>query len=312
MACPPWPALTKPILQLANDGEEHRTSDEAEAIADRLNLTDEDRRETISSGGRRFNNRLYWAVSHLVKAELLEKTKRGHYRITEAGRAVVAADPPLIDDAYFRQNVPAWRQNWDAASARNQAEGEKTTGSTESTDPDPSTESPEERMESANDEIRAALADEILAAVKDQTPTFFEELVVRVIVKMGYGGTLRDAGQALGRSGDGGVDGIIKEDRLGLDTIYLQAKRYTDVSVGRPEVQAFVGALQGVRARKGIFITTSTFASTAKEYVQHIDTKVVLIDGQTLANYMIDFGVGVTTVNTYEVKRIDSDFFVED
>ena len=312
MACPPWPAMAKPILKLASDGNEHRTSEAAETVADRMQLSEEDLRETISSGGRRYTNRMYWAVSHLAKAELVEKTKRGYFRITDAGRTVLADDPPILDDAYFREHVPAWQKNWDAASARNQAENASDTAAATNKAVEPSSESPEERMESANDEIRSALADEILTAIKDLSPTFFEQLVVRVIVKMGYGGTLRDAGQALGKSGDGGVDGIIKEDRLGLDTIYLQAKRYSDVSVGRPEVQAFVGALQGVRARKGIFITTSTFALTAEEYVKHIDTKVVLIDGQTLANYMIDFSVGVTTVSTYDVKRIDSDFFVED
>ncbi len=304
--------MAKPLLQLASDGKEHRGADAADVVADMLQLSEADRRETISSGGRRFNNRLHWAISHLVKAELLIKTRRGHFRITDAGRQVLADDPPLLDDAYFREHVPAWKANWDAASARRKAKSKPTDGPAAPEDGVTPTESPEERMEAANDEIRSALADEILAAVKDLSPTFFEQLVVRVIVKMGYGGTLRDAGQALGRSGDGGVDGIIKEDRLGLDTIYLQAKRYRDGNVGRPEVQAFVGALQGFRARKGIFITTSAFANTAEQYVQHIDTKVVLIDGQTLADYMIDFGVGVTTVSTYEVKRIDSDFFVEE
>lgn len=304
--------MAKPLLQLASDGEMHRTTDAAEAVADMLQLSEADRRETITSGGRRYVNRTNWAVSHLVKAELLEKPKRGWFRITDEGRKTAAADPPLIDGAYLVEHYPVFKKNWDAASARNKAKRRGTNPQTTGDDPAASTESPEERMEAANDEIRSALADEILAAVKDLSPTFFEQLVVRVIVKMGYGGTLRDAGQALGRSGDGGVDGIIKEDRLGLDTIYLQAKRYREGNVGRPEVQAFVGALQGFRARKGIFITTSAFASTAEQYVQHIDTKVVLIDGQTLADYMIDFGVGVTTINTYEVKRIDSDFFVED
>lgn len=305
--------MAKPLLELASDGQTHRTTEAAETVADRLDLSEADRRETISSGGRRYVNRTSWAVSHLVKAELLEKPKRGWFRITDAGREAVAKNPPLMDAAYLDQTFPVFRQNWEAASARNRAKREAVEGAhTSSTRTAAVDESPEERMETANDEIRSALAEEILDSVKEMSPTFFEQLVVRVIVKMGYGGTLRDAGQALGRSGDGGVDGIIKEDRLGLDTIYLQAKRYRDGNVGRPEVQAFVGALQGFRARKGIFITTSAFASTAEQYAQNIDTKVVLIDGQTLADYMIDFGVGVTTVNTYEVKRLDSDFFVED
>ncbi len=302
--------MTKPVLQLARDGAPHRTADAAEIVADHLRLSDEDRRETISSGGRRYVNRTSWAVSHLLKAELLEKPKRGWFRITDAGQEAVLQAPAIIDEDYLAQHFPAWVTNWASASTRNRKvnlPAVKPAG-----DEVINRESPEERIEAAHDEIRSALRNEILTTIKDMSPSFFEKLVIRMIVTMGYGGTLRDAGQALGKSGDGGVDGIIKEDRLGLDTIYLQAKRYSEGSVGRPDVQAFVGALQGVRAKKGIFITTTTFAQTAHDYVKNIETKVVLIDGQQLADYMIDFGVGVTTVNTFDVKRLDSDFFVDD
>lgn len=170
-------------------------------------------------------------------------------------------------------------------------------------------QTPEETLEQAYLQLRNELASELLDQLKEMSPQAFERLVVELLVKMGYGGSLKDAGKAIGQSGDGGIDGIIKEDKLGLDTIYLQAKRYTDQPIGRPAIQGFVGALQGVRARKGIFITTSRFADTAVAYAGNIDTKVVLIDGEQLASYMIDFDLGVTRSRTFEVKRIDSDYF---
>jgi len=170
---------------------------------------------------------------------------------------------------------------------------------------------PEEALEAAYQGLRNGLIDEILGTVKACSPAFFEELVVDLIVKMGYGGSKREAGQAIGRSGDEGIDGIIKEDRLGLDIIYIQAKRWEAV-VGRPEIQKFAGALQGQRARKGIFIATSSFSRDAYDYVRNIDTKIILIDGRTLAEYMIDNNVGVTVEASYELKRIDGDYFAED
>lgn len=169
---------------------------------------------------------------------------------------------------------------------------------------------PEEAIESAYQGLRQQLAQELLAKILTCTPTFFEYLVVELLVKMGYGGSRKDAGERIGQSGDGGVDGIIKEDRLGLDTIFIQAKRWQG-SVGRPEIQKFVGALQGQRARKGVFITTSTYTADATAYVGQIDTKVVLIDGQKLASFMIDFDVGVSPAASYTVKRIDFDYFEE-
>ena len=169
-------------------------------------------------------------------------------------------------------------------------------------------QTPHEALERAYDRLRSELAADILSTIKGSDPTLFEEIVVDLIVKMGYGGSRKDAGQAIGRKGDEGIDGIIKEDRLGLDIIYLQAKRW-EGSVGRPEIQKFAGALDGQRARKGIFITTSEFTKEAEDYVSRIDKKIILIDGVTLARLMIDFGVGVTSVVTYEVKKIDSDYF---
>jgi restriction system protein len=166
-------------------------------------------------------------------------------------------------------------------------------------------------MDEAYTAIREALADDILEKVMTCSPRFFENLVVTLLVKMGYGGTRQDAGEAIGRSGDGGIDGIIKEDRLGLDVIYLQAKRWDGI-VSRPEIQKFAGALQGRRARKGVFITTSNFSKEARDFASAIDNKIILMDGNELAEYMIDFNVGVSTQNSYEIKRLDSDYFVEE
>ena len=170
---------------------------------------------------------------------------------------------------------------------------------------------PEETFESAYQELRDSLASELLDSILNNTPEFFEHLVVKLLVKMGYGGSIKDAGQAIGRSGDEGIDGIIKEDKLGLDVIYIQAKRWQG-SVGRPEIQKFVGALHGQRAKKGVFITTGTFTKDAEQYVSTIDPKVVLIDGNRLVDLMIDYNLGVSTVDTYEIKKIDTDFFIEE
>jgi restriction system protein len=172
-------------------------------------------------------------------------------------------------------------------------------------------QTPEEGIEAAYQRVREQLAQELLQTVKSCSPTFFERLVVDLLVKMGYGGTRRDAGQAIGRTGDGGIDGIIKEDRLGLDIVYIQAKRW-DNTVGRPQIQQFAGALQGQRARKGVFITTSAFSQAAQEYVSRLDSKIVLIDGETLAQLMMDYDIGVATIATYDLKRIDSDYFIEE
>ena len=174
-----------------------------------------------------------------------------------------------------------------------------------------SVRTPEESLEGAYRTLRLDLSNDIVERVKSCSPAFFERLVVELLVKMGYGGTLQDAGQAIGKSGDGGIDGIIKEDRLGLDVIYLQAKRW-EGTVSRPELQKFAGALQGRRAKKGVFITTSDFTKEAREFAAAIDNKIILIDGDELAEIMIDFSVGVSPVNTYEIKRIDSDYFVEE
>ena len=247
-----------------------------------------------------FDNRLNWARTFLKKAAVLESTKRGVHKITKRGLEILKKKPTRVDMSYLSQ----FQEFKDFRALRH--------AKPEEVEPelDP-TKTPEESLESAYQKLRGDLATDLIQRLKTCSPSFFERLVVEVIVKMGYGGTRKDAGRAIGTSGDGGIDGIIKEDKLGLDAIYIQAKRWEN-TVGRPEIQKFVGALTGQRAKKGLFITTATFSSEAEDYVSRIDAKVVLIDGESLAQLMIDHNVGVSTINTYEVKKIDSDYFSEE
>lgn len=236
----------------------------------------------------------------MKKAALIEPTKRGIHKITKRGLDVLKKKPESIDVNYLAQ----FQEFKDFRALRHAKQEEES-------ELDLNGKTPEESLEGAYQKIRSDLAAELLQRLKSSSPSFFERLVVEVIVKMGYGGSRKDAGKAIGKSGDGGIGGIIKEDKLGLDAIYIQAKRWEN-TVGRPEIQKFVGALTGQRARKGLFITTSDFTADADDYVSRIDAKVVLIDGETLAQLMIDHGVGVSTVGTYEIKKIDSDYFSEE
>lgn len=249
-----------------------------------------------------FNNRVGWANSYLKKAGLLASPRRGALRITPRGKQILGDNPIKIDVKYL-ERFPEFIDFREAS--RNNREATTLTSVGISTE-----QTPEETLELAHQSLRLSLAQDILSRILSCSPAFFERLVVELLVKMGYGGSRRDAGERVGQSGDGGVDGIIKEDRLGLDTIYIQAKRWQG-SVGRPEIQKFVGALQGQRAKKGVFITTSSYTADAIDYASRIDTKVVLIDGQLLANLMMDFDVGVSISASYTVKRIDSDYFEE-
>jgi restriction system protein len=275
-----------------------------EALAENFNLTDEEKRQLLPSGQQAtFDNRVGWARTYLKKARLLKYTRRGHFRITERGKSVLENNPSRIDRNYLKKfsefvDFITPDPEEETKASRLSVEEEKQT--------------PEEHIEHAYQRVRKSLVKEILQTIQDQSPAFFERLVIDLLVKMGYGGTRKDAGQAVGRSGDGGIDGIIKEDRLGLDIMYIQAKRWNQKTVGRPEIQKFAGALQGRRAKKGIFITTSSFSQTARDYVSRIDSKIVLIDGETLAQLMIDFNIGVTAIASYEIKRIDSDYFTEE
>jgi restriction system protein len=301
MAIPDYQSIMMPLLKLASDGQEHFLRDAIEALADEFALADEERRELLPSGRQAiFTNRVAWARTYLKEAGLLETTRRAYFRITDRGRQVIAEKPPKVDVKYLEQ-FPEFIEF--RARKRDKEEISEGEGISEAT--------PDESLEAAYQKVRKDLEQELLKQVKQSSPAFFEKLVIDLLVKIGYGGTRRDAGRAVGKTGDGGIDGIINEDRLGLDTIYIQAKRW-DGAVGRPEIQKFAGALQGQRAKKGIFITTSNFTSDAHDYVSRIDSKIVLIDGDLLAQLMIDHNVGVSTSATYDIKRIDSDYFSED
>ena len=301
MTIPDYQSIMLPLLELTADGSEHSLREAIESLSSQLGVSEDERRELLPSGRQpTFDNRVGWARTYMKKAGLLESTRRGYFRITKRGLDVLDQQPAQIDTAYLRQ-FPEFVE-FQTPKQRDKEEiqlklDESTT--------------PEEEIESAYQKLRDDLSTELLEMVKGSSAAFFEQLVVDLLVAMGYGGTRKDAGQAIGRSGDGGIDGIIKEDRLGLDIVYLQAKKW-DSTVGRPEIQKFAGALQGQRARRGVFITTSTFTTGAQEHVSRIDSKIVLIDGETLAQLMLDFDLGVTTVATYRLKRIDSDYFTGD
>ena len=303
MPIPDYQTLMLPLLRFAADGNDHTTREAVEILATEFQLTPAERNELLASGQQAiFNNRVGWANSYLKKAGLLESPRRGALRITTRGKQILSDNPTRIDVKYL-ERFPEFIEFRDAS--RNNRETTTTESVAVATE-----QTPEEALELAHQSLRLSLAQDILSRILSCSPTFFERLVVELLVKMGYGGSRRDAGERIGQSGDGGIDGIIKEDRLGLDTIYIQAKRWQG-SVGRPEIQKFVGALQGQRAKKGVFITTSSYTAEAIDYASRIDTKVVLIGGQLLANLMMDFDVGVSVSASYIVKRIDSDYFEE-
>lgn len=299
MPIPDFQTIMLPLLRAMSDGQEHSIQELTDRLAKEFSLSEDELRELLPSGKQTiFYNRVGWARTYLSKTGLLEMTRRSYYHITDRGRQVLSTNPPQIDIKFLKQ-FPEYvefreREGEQRKPKQTTFKGEEQT--------------PEEILEEAYQEIRNSLAQELLNLVKESHPSFFERLVVELLVKMGYGGSRRDAARAVGQTGDEGIDGIIDEDRLGLDTVYIQAKRWDNV-VGRPEIQKFVGALMGKRAKKGIFITTSTFSNEAVNYVSNIDSKVVLIDGRRLAKLMIDYDVGVTTVSTYQLKRVDSDYF---
>lgn len=297
-----------PLLRQLGSGREYTSKDLYEILANTFSLTGSERQELLSSGRQPvFHNRVGWAQTYLKKAGLLQAPRRGVYQITERGTDVLAEHPDEITAEFLmRFHEFAEFKTGNVDSVANQTTGfkyEHSESAMEST--------PEELLDLGYRQVRESLSDELLIKVKSCSPDFFERLVVDLLVKMGYGGSQLDAGRAIGRSGDGGVDGIIKEDRLGLDVIYVQAKRW-EGTVGRPEIQKFAGALQGQRAKKGVFITTSSFTKEAAEYVGLIDTRIVLVSGTQLANLMIDHGIGVTPLATYEIKKMDHDYFLNE
>jgi len=305
MSIPDYQTIMLPILQLAEDKEEHKFSDSVQYLADKFSLTDEEKGELLPSGTQAvFNNRVGWARSYLKQAALLSSPKRGYFRITEQGLDLLAEKPERITSSLL-ERYSEFKEF--KSRKRDQSKTQEEIETTNILE----IETPEDSLASAYKLLRKKLEDEILISVKDSSPSFFERLVVDLLVKMGYGGNRQDAGRALGKSGDGGIDGIINEDQLGLDVIYIQAKRWEGV-VGRPEIQKFAGALQGQRAKKGVFITTSGFTKDAMDYVSLIESKIILISGEKLASLMAEHNVGVAVVGKYEVKKIDSDYFDEE
>ncbi len=306
MTVPDYQLLMLPLLRLLGDGEEYTTDQYIQSLAAHFELSVEDQRDMLPSGRQStLRNRASWAATYMSKAGLLERTARSRIRITDRGLRVLADNPATIDIGFlsrfpefveFRQRSP--RQDSTATTAALNLEN---LASAESLSPD-------EMLESSYQRLRESLAHDVLERVKTAPPAFFEQLDIDLLVAMGYGGSRSDAGQAIGGSGDGGIDGIIKEDRLGLDFVYLQAKRW-EGTVSRPIIQGFAGSLEGQRARKGVFITTSRFSRDAEDYVKRIEKRIVLIDGEQLAQYMLDFGIGVTEVATYKVQRVDLDYF---
>lgn len=300
MPIPDFQTIMLPLLQAIGDGNEHHMPSLAAKLAEQFQLSAEELQALLPSGRQTvFYNRVGWARTYLGKAGLLEMPRRSYCRITERGKSILKRNPAKIDMKFleqfpefveFRQREGGLHKQKDSISA---IEDDKT---------------PEEILEAAYQEIKDRLAQEVLSLIKQNSPLFFERLVVELLVKMGYGGSHRDAARAVGQAGDEGIDGIIDEDRLGLDTIYIQAKKWEHI-VGRPKIQKFAGALMGKRSKKGIFITTSSFSQEAVTYAANIDAKIVLIDGKRLAELMIDYDVGVTTISTYHIKRIDSDYF---
>jgi restriction system protein len=303
MAIPDYQTIMLPLLKFAADDEEHKFRDTVVGLADGFDLTEEERNELLPSRtGRLFDNRVGWARLYLVKAGLLKATRHGYFQITKLGQDALSQNPEKIDKDFLMQ-FPEFVKAWEEHKGKRKAKTPVDVTSDETT--------PEESLEAAYQELQDGLAADILQNVKQCSPAFFERLVVELLLNMGYGGSRREAGKAIGKTSDGGIDGIIKEDKLGLDIIYIQAKRWEN-TVGRPEIQKFAGALQGQKAKKGIFITTSNFSRDASDYVNNIDTKIVLIDGERLAVLMIDHNVGVSPIASYEIKKIDTDYFIEE
>jgi restriction system protein len=301
MPIPNYQEFMLPLLEAVADGRTHRMRDLTERLADRFQLTEAERQQLLPSGQTTYvASRVGWARTYLKKAGLVEGPGRGLLCINDEGRKALASRPSKIDNTFLEQyagyNEFVARPKDDLDSK----DGEVT-----------STKTPDEILEDSFRDLRIALADEILAQVKSCSPAFFERLVVELLVAMGYGGSLADAGQAVGRTGDGGIDGIIKEDKLGLDVVCVQAKRWKD-TVGSSVVREFAGSMEGIRARKGVLITTSSFSRDAWDFVGRVERKIVLVDGKRLAELMIDYNVGVTTARTYAVKKVDSDYFVEE
>lgn len=310
MPIPDFQTIMLPLLKALSDGNEHKMRDIVGQLTLEFKLTEDEKKELLPSGNAfLFDNRVHWARFYLKKATLIDSFKRGAVTITPRGIELLGTKPTLINISTLKQ-YPEFSETINSKSESLQSNNDPS-GSLDLESNEIST--PEEILDSAYVKIRAALAQELLNKVISLSPNYFEKLVVELLVKMGYGGSLKDAGKVVGKSGDEGIDGTINEDKLGLDIIYIQAKRWKPGNVvGRPDLQQFVGALAGQGAKKGIFITTSSFTKDAKNYVPRNETKIVLIDGEQLTQLMIDYNIGVSLKDIYEVKRIDNDYFGEE
>jgi restriction system protein len=303
---PDFQSLMPPILKYHASGEDRPRRALVEHLATKFDLTDEERRELLPSGTqRRFDNRVAWSLSHLTHAGLLERPARGVTRITERGIDILARHPDRVDLSVLNE-FEEYREFRSPSGDDRQIPPQHPTGTPESD------ASPEETIETAVDSLKTALAHDLRSKLASSSPVFFEQVVVDLLLAMGYGGSKREAGERLGQSSDMGIDGVVREDILGLDAIYLQAKRWDPSrTVGRPDVQGFVGALHGARASKGVFLTTARFSREAKDYAATVTPRVVLIDGAEMTRLMIDHGVGVVARQSYTLNRIDEEYFLE-
>jgi restriction system protein len=310
MAIPDYQTLMLPLLKIAAAGET-RIPDILDRVADQFGMSPEEREALLPSKRQKvLHNRLHWAKFYMSKAGLVENPSRGRFVATNEGRALLARNPSHIDVELLHQ-YPTFREFYGSSSAPTASTTENPTDTLPVSAAPAIT--PEEQVETAVAAMESALRADLLQRILQSSPSFFEEVIINLLVAMGYGGSHRNAAQQLGRSGDGGVDGVINEDRLGLDRVYVQAKRYVPTStIGRPDVQAFVGSLVGLGATKGVFVTTSSFSSQASDFVRNLSQRVILIDGQRLTDLMIEHNVGVRIARTVEYKRIDEDFFSED
>lgn len=305
MHIPDYQTIMLPLLQLLADKKEYILKDVVASLGKQFKLTEEQLNELLPSGqSLLFANRVGWARTYLKKAGLIDAPKRGMLAITDRGIEVLKKKPKKIDNNLLKQ-FPEFLEFQNI-----KREGSGSLSQIESAQVEKHT--PEETIDAAYQNIRQSLAQELIDTVRRLSPAFFERLVVELLVKMGYGGSIKDAGKAIGKTGDEGIDGTIKEDKLGLDIIYIQAKRWQSGNViGRPELHKFVGALAGQGAKKGIFISTSSFSKDALSYSPKNETKIVLIDGVQLAQLMIDYNLGVSVQRAYEIKRLDNDYFEE-
>jgi restriction system protein len=309
MAIPDFQTLMLPVLRAVADGNPHRAKDVTETLANQFNLSPEDRQQLLPSGRQTsFSNRVAWAKSQLVQAGLLEPTDRGQFRITDRGRSVLIRVPERIDMNFLKQ----FEEYVDFRN-RSRSNGSSATAAPEEHQPPAQSQTPDELIRATTKQIEAALAKELLDRIIAASPSFFEGLIVKLLLAMGYGGSRPDAGQIIGKSGDHGIDGVIDQDSLGLDRVYVQAKKYSrDNPVSEPEIRGFSGSLGAAKANKGVFVTTSSFTQPARDFAERHPSKIVLIDGDRLTDLMIRYNVGARIEETLYIKRVDEDFFLDE